>query len=131
MIQNTLYSKLCDRFERFKNVRVQCIDVCTEPGVYLETTYDGCYRKIVDFRERFSQWFSDVEATEEDDERISASRRTSVAFSVSTLSWLRNLILNVKNSSLDNSYFSNSVNSKKPRSRSPKSNTREYRYQNR
>ena len=37
-----LYGKLCDRFEQFKSIHLQCLDLCTEPDAAndLEQSYE-------------------------------------------------------------------------------------------
>ncbi|XP_060583463.1 uncharacterized protein LOC132739706 isoform X2 [Ruditapes philippinarum] len=55
-----LNSKLCERFEHFKSVHLQCLDLCAQPEVVadLEANFESCLKNFEEFRERFSQWIA-------------------------------------------------------------------------
>ena len=55
-----LNNKLCERFEHFKSVHLQCLDLCAQPEVVadLEANFESCLKNFEEFRERFSQWIA-------------------------------------------------------------------------
>ncbi|XP_060584000.1 uncharacterized protein LOC132740165 [Ruditapes philippinarum] len=55
-----LKNKLCERFEHFKSVHLQCLDLCAQPEVVadLEANFESCLKNFEEFRERFSQWIA-------------------------------------------------------------------------
>ena len=56
-----LNDKLCDKFESFKTVHLQCLELCTDAENVdnLETNYESSLKNFVEFRERLSQWIAD------------------------------------------------------------------------
>lgn len=78
----TLFEKLCDRYEQFKSVHLECLDVCTDSSVIeqLEVSFESCLKNFEEFRERISQWMAEKKAREEkipDEASSTVSRVTS------------------------------------------------------
>ena len=87
-----LYGKLCDRFEQFKSVHLQCLDLCTESDATnkLEQNFDSCQKNFVEFQDRYSEWIAQRKRpTPEDNDGCSDVSRVSSRASVSSQSRLR------------------------------------------
>ena len=78
-----LYGKLCDRFEQFKSINLQCLDLCTEPDAVndLEQSYERHQTNFVEFQDRYYQWTSgrNRPIPEDDDGRSDVSRISLVS----------------------------------------------------
>ena len=81
-----LYGKLCDRFEQFKSIHSQCLDLCTEPDAAndLEQSYERHQTNFVEFQDRYYQWMSgrNRPIPEDDDGRSDVSRISSQTSSI-------------------------------------------------
>ena len=87
-----LYGELCDRFEQFKSVHLQCLDLCTESDITnkLEQNFDSCQKNFVEFQDRYSEWIAERKRlTPEDNDGCSDVSRVSSRASVSSQSRLR------------------------------------------
>lgn len=87
-----LYGKLCDRFEQFRSVQLQCLDLCTESEAAnnLEQNFESCQKNFVEFQDRYSQWISERERpTPEDNDVCSDVSRISSCTSALSQSRLR------------------------------------------
>ena len=86
-----LYTKLCEKFEKLKNIQEECLNVCTdlEVSANLEKNFEDCEQIFMEFQDRFSQWTATFVKRPGDD-------RSSIVNSSSTYSSLRSKIKSAK-----------------------------------
>lgn len=53
-----LFDRLCDKYEQFKTVHFQCLELCEDPEMSdtLEKNFESCKTNFVEFKERYAQW---------------------------------------------------------------------------
>jgi hypothetical protein len=75
-----LYDRLCNRYELFKTVHLQCMDLCkdTETFETLENSYVSQQNNFVECNERYTEWIKCLDSTADDDNASVRTRASSV-----------------------------------------------------